>query len=307
MATLLCVGIATLDQIFRVEAMPARAEKYRAQDLTVTGGGTAANAAVAAARLGGRVVFYGTLGDDRTGDDIVAGLMREGVDCSAVRRAAGLRSPLSAILVDTAGERTVISYADPRLPGPTDWLPPELPAGTDAVLGDPRWQQGSAHFFRLARQAGISAILDADRAPAEVPDLLRLATHVAFSHQGLRDLTGLDDPAEGLRTLGGTNGTWLAVTNGSQGAFFRQGDAVLHEPACPVTAVDTLGAGDTWHGAFALRLAEGSSEREAIRFAAAAAAIKCIRFGGREGAPNRAEVEAFRAAADRSGSKGGSG
>ncbi len=83
------------------------------------------------------------------------------------------------------------------------------------------------------------------------------------------------------------------MTNGGGGVFFRHESEIRHEPAFAVDAVDTLGAGDTWHGAFALALAEGQSEREAVRFASAAAAIKCTRFGARNGAPSRAEVNAF--------------
>jgi sulfofructose kinase len=292
-ASVLCVGIATLDQVFRVDAMPSRPEKYRAKDLTVTGGGTAANGAVAVARLGGSAILYGALGDDGVGDEIAAGLAREGVDCAAIRRVPGARSPLSSILVDAAGERIIVSYAGPELPGSPAWLPERLPEGVDAVLGDTRWQAGSAHFFRLARATGIPALLDGDRAPSEVPELLTLATHVAFSMQGLRDLTGLDEPAAALERLGPSETTWLSVTNGEEGGFFWENGRVAHMPAFPVATVDTLGAGDTWHGAFALALAEGATERAAMRFAAAAAAIKCTRFGGREGMPTRAEVDAF--------------
>jgi len=191
---ILCAGIATLDQIFSLEAMPERSEKYRARDLVVTSGGTAANGAVAIARLGGEACLFGALGDDLIPSGIVAGLTAEGVDCAGVRRVAGRTSPLSAILVDSAGERTVVSHADPELPGSTAHLPKRLPAGVSAVLGDTRWQAGSAHFFRFAREAGVPAILDADRAPHERPELLDLATHAAFAAQGLRDLTGLDDP-----------------------------------------------------------------------------------------------------------------
>lgn len=293
MARVLCGGISTLDQVFRLDAMPSRAEKHRARQLVVTGGGTAANAAVAIARLGGEAVYAGALGDDRIGDEIVAGLEREGVDCSHVRRMPGVQSPLSAILVDRAGERMLVSYADPALPGRPDWLPDELPEGIDAVLGDTRWQTGSAHLFRIARRAGKLAILDGDRAPSEVPELPSLATHVAFSMQALRDLTGVDDPRAGLEKLGPGGTAWVGVTNGAQGVFFWEDGAVAHVPAFPVTTVDTLGAGDTWHGAFVLALAEGAPEREAIRFASAAAAIKCTRFGGRDGAPTRAEVKAL--------------
>jgi sulfofructose kinase len=289
---ILCAGIATLDQVFALEVMPTVPEKYRAADLVVTTGGTAANAAVAIARLGGAVGFLGALGDDRLGDEIVAALEAEGVDCAGVRRVAGKRSPLSAILVDRSGERLVISHSDPELPGSTAHLPEGLPAGVGAVLGDTRWQAGSAHLFELARAAGVPAVLDGDRAPRERPEILELATHVAFSTQGLRDLTGRDDPRAGLASLPPAR-AWVAVTNGAEGVFFREDGAVVHAPAFPVAAVDTLGAGDTWHGAFALALAEGMGEHDAVRFASAAAAIKCTRPGGRNGAPTRVEVEAF--------------
>ncbi len=297
MKRVLCVGIATLDQVFRVETMPARAEKFRAHELVVTGGGTAANGAVAIARLGGAVSLYATLGEDPIGREIVAGLEREKIDCSGVRRAPGVRSPLSAIIVDRTGERMIVSYADRTLPGAAHGLPDRLPEGVDAVLGDTRWQEGSAHFFRLAREAGLPAILDADRAPDEVPELITLASHVAFSMQGLRDLTGLDEPEAALRVLGPSTAAWLGVTHGAEGVFYWREGAIVHEPSFKVTAVDTLGAGDTWHGAFTLALAEGAAEPDAVRFASAAAAIKCTRFGGRDGAPSRAEVETFLAKA----------
>jgi len=293
MARILCAGIATIDQIYRLDAMPTRAEKYRARALHVTGGGTAANAAVAMARLGAQVGLFATLGDDGTGRDIVAGLEREGVDCSGVRRIAGRASPLSAILVDARGERMIVSYSDPDLPRDVGWLPTRLPAGVDAVLGDTRWQEGSAHLFRLAREAGVPAVLDGDRAPTIVPDLADLATHVAFSLQGLRDLTGEDDARRALEAYGRRAGGWVAVTNGREGAYFWRDGAIAHHPAHEVEVADTLGAGDAWHGALTVRLAEGADETEAVRFATAAAALKCARFGGRDGAPTRSEVEAF--------------
>ena len=96
-----------------------------------------------------------------------------------------------------------------------------------------------------------------------------------------------------MRSLGGAAENWLAVTAGEKGVYFLENGEVVHEPAFPLRAVDTLGAGDVWHGAFALALAEGMRERAAVRFASAVAAIKCTRFGGRSGIPSRAEVEAF--------------
>jgi sulfofructose kinase len=292
MTGVLCVGIATLDYVYAVETMPTRAEKYRAQDLAVVGGGIAANASVAIARLGGRAHLATRLGNDPTGDVILSELAQEGVDCTHAYRFDGRRSPTSAIFVDGRGERLIMSYSDAGIPVDPSWLPATLPQGIGAVLGDTRWIEGSEHLLRLARVAGVPGILDGDRRPS-LPQVMSLASHVAFSAQGLAEVTGQDDPRDGLQSLAGTTDSWIAVTAGERGVYFLDRGEVLHAPAFAVAAVDTLGAGDVWHGAFALALAEGWPEREAVRFASAASAIKCTRFGGRAGIPPRSEVEAF--------------
>ncbi len=290
MSTVFCVGIATLDYIYGVAALPSEGRKYRASALEVQGGGIAANAAVAIARLGGKAGLLTRLGDDPAGDTIRAELRREGVDVDASPPLAGRRSPVSAIMVDGAGERMIVSYADPDLEAEPDWLPSCLPAGTQAVLGDTRWEEGSLALFHLARKAGIPAVLDGDRKPAD-PALLTAATHVAFSEVGLAEQTGLADPYTALKCF--TPGCWMAVTAGPRGVWVHHHGQITHVPAFEVDVVDTLGAGDVWHGAFALALAEHQPELQAVRFANAAAAIKCTRFGGRKGAPGRSEVEHF--------------
>ncbi|WP_158516195.1 PfkB family carbohydrate kinase [Bosea vaviloviae] len=290
------LGIATLDYVYSVETMPTRGEKYRSRDLAVVGGGCAGNASVAIARLGGRSWLATRLADDLTGDQIVAELRGEGVDTGFSLRAPGLRSPVSAILVDAEGERMVISYSDPAMPMTTDWLPGSLPEGAGAVLADTRWGEGALAVLTLARKAGLPGVLDADRKPPH-PDLVATASHVAFSAQALQELSEEDDPRLGLAKIARDATTWLAVTLGKDGVLFVENGETAHIPAFAVAAVDTLGAGDVWHGAFALALAEGQGERAAIRFASATAAIKCTRFGGRAGAPRREEVERFLAQA----------
>jgi sulfofructose kinase len=296
MTGVLCVGIATLDHVYQVDAMPVHAEKHRARNLLIVGGGLAANASVAVARLGGESALAARLGDDITATAILEGLLEEGVDPTLCRRFDGRRSPVSTILVDAKGERMVISYSDPAMPADPSWLPDRLPVGIDAVLGDTRWDDGSAALFRLARAAGKPAVLDGDRKPAH-SDVLRLATHVAFSMQGICEITGVTDPRSALLAYAGTqvlaSDTWLAVTLGGEGVAYLDGGELRHVPGFDVRVVDTLGAGDVWHGAFALALAEGRQPPDAIRFASATAALKCMRFGGRAGAPTRAEVEQF--------------
>ncbi len=165
-------------------------------------------------------------------------------------------------------------------------------AGRDrAVLGDTRWAAGSRRAFALAREAGVPSVLDGDRRP-DLPELVSLATHIAWSEQGVAEQTGVADPVEALRSFGRAP-NWLAVTCGERGVYMLRDGVVSHAPGFAVKAVDTLGAGDVWHGAFALALAEGMDEERAVRFASATAAIKCTRFGGRKGAPTRAEVERF--------------
>lgn len=292
MARVLCIGIAVLDHVFQVETMPTRAEKYRARQLKTVGGGIAANAAVAIARQGGESLLVTRLGGDDIGRIILDGVAAEGVDVSLSRRFDGRRSPLSCILVDRDGERTIISYSDGDIPDDPSWLPTALPAGVGAVLGDTRWEEGSRRMFELARASGAVAVLDADRKPQDEATVA-LATHVALSAQACAEMTGESDPARGVAALGRRFRNWLAVTDGANGVFWTEGGAARHAPAFKIEAVDTLGAGDTWHGAFALGLAEGMDEARAVRYASAVAAIKCTRFGGRSGIPDRAEADRF--------------
>jgi len=293
MTKVLCVGIATLDYIFAVEGVPRRGEKYRAHELVVAGGGTAATAAHAIARLGGKAMLATLLGDDPTGDAIVAELEAVGVDCSLARRYSGLRSPSSAVLIDPEGERLVTCHADVRTPDDASFLPARLPQGTSAVLADVAWVTGARRLLSAAREARVPGVIDGDRV-VDDKSYFDLASHVAFSAATVSALTSVDDPAEGLAALAGSARNWLCVTDGARGVWLTADGAIDHVPAYAVAAVDTLGAGDVFHGALALALGEGMAERRAVSFASAAAALKCLSFGGgRIGAPTRAAVEAF--------------
>jgi sulfofructose kinase len=294
MTSILCLGMSALDAIYRVPAIPAFPTKVLATGFTECGGGMAANASVAAARLGGHAHYWGRVGDDELGARILAQLAAEGVDTSAVRRVAGCVSPSAAILVADDGERLVCAYNDPRLdPDPT-WLPLARVATFAAVLVDVRWPAGAAAALDAARAAGIPAVLDADIGAAAVSlDLARRATHVAFSEPGLAQATGDSSPGAGLRRIAVEIPGITGVTLGPEGFLWWDGGREQRVGAPAVKAIDTLAAGDTWHGAFALALAEGADIAAAARFANVAAAIKCTRFGGRLGSPTRAEVAAF--------------
>ncbi len=289
MADVLVVGIAVVDFVFGLDALPDRAAKYRASAAEVVGGGCAANAAVAVARLGGVAHLAARLGDDRLGEMILADLDVEGVHTELARRTPGGRSSYSAVCVDAAGERMIINFRGDGLADETDWIDDAPPVG--AVLVDTRWPAGAVRALELAQRRGVPGVVDAE-APPE-PDVLARASHTVFSRDGLLSFTGGGELDAALREADARLSGWVSVTDGANGTFWIDQGNLGHIPAFKVEVRDTLGAGDIWHGAFALALAEGQATTDAIRFASATAALKCTTFGGRKGCPDRATVESF--------------
>lgn len=293
----LCAGIIVLDKVFRVEQVPQPDRKVEAKDFFIVSGGCAANAAITVARLGGRAALAGPLGgpagEDGNGDLVLAALAREHVDCSACQRIDGLATGLSAIFIDSRGDRTIVTYRDQRIaavmPGDAD----SVVAAADLVLADNRYPQYVRPICEAARHRKLRIVLDADKATVEDDVLFRIASHVVFSAECLRATAGRADLAEGLAVIAQQTDAFLAVSDGPNDILFLDAGALRRLPVFAIRAVDTLGAGDALHAGFALALAEGHSEAEALRFGAAVAGIKCTRIGGSAGAPQRAEVEAF--------------
>lgn len=286
MAGVLVCGIAVVDYVFQMETLPQSAEKHRANAMEVVGGGCAANAAVAIARLGGKAQLMTRLGDDATGHLIRADLEAEGVDLAPSVIASEGRSAVSSVMVDATGERMIVNFPGSGL-AETAPVPP-LP---EAVLADTRWPEAALAVLNAAREAGVAAVLDAE-APVQ-PQVAEAATHVVFSAQGLMDFTGAATLEEGLRMARAQLPGWVAVTDGARGMAYLEDGIVHWLKGYDVEVVDTLGAGDVWHGAFALGLAEGLDELSAARHAHAAAALKCTAFGGRNATPTRAQVIDF--------------
>ena len=279
--------------MFSVETLPNTPEKHRASGFESVGGGPAATAAVAVAKLGGLARLAARAGDDMIGAFIVTELEGYGVDCSLVGRFELRKSSLSAVFVDERGERLIVNYLDPLLEPHTESLPDKLPDDVDVVLGDIRWPEGALHAFKLARQSGVPAVLDADLPVPADGELIQTATHVAFSAPALADYTHNKDPESALRAVAATTDAWCCVTLGREGAMFLDDTEICMVAAYDVPVRDTLGAGDVWHGAFALALAEGRSIREAVTFASAAAALKVQNGGGRAGCASRNDVDRF--------------
>jgi sulfofructose kinase len=297
-----CLGHAALDRVYTVDAIPAVATKVRASAFREVGGGMASNAACAIARLGGRVAFWGRAGDDAAGAAMAREFASYGVDATAFRRIAGFRSSQSAIVVDARGERLIVTHLG-DVPDDAAWLPLDKVRAAGAVLADVRWPAGAVALFDAAHDAGVPSVLDADVADTDVIDALACrADHVVFSEHGLARWASLPDGADATARLDALARAWssmrddaraCAVTCGEAGSWWLTREGAFHVPAPAIDAVDTLGAGDVFHGAYALAIASGQAIAEAVRFATHAAALKCTRDGGRAGAPTRDEVDAF--------------
>lgn len=298
----LCTGIAVLDMLFRVPAFPRPEVKTQASELRTVAGGNAANAAIAIAHLGARASFTGPLGGppgtDSVGDTFLKLAGNEQVDCSTCPRVPDVPSPISAICIDGRGERAIANYRDERLASVRPADPGALVANADAVIADNRFPAYVRDVCQVARARGIPTVLDADEPRQDSIDLLTVVSHVVFSAEGLRATAGTDHLGRALVDVSKQTKSFLAVTDGANDVLWLDNGELRQIPAFKVDVVDTLGAGDTFHGAFTLMLAEGMSERPAMRFAAATAALKCTRYGGVLGAPTRAEVETFLAERD---------
>lgn len=289
-ASVACVGIAVLDEIFEVPALPLAASKYPATARREVAGGIAANAAMAVARLGGAARLVSRVAEDSAGQRLRAVLESAGVDCTALHSPAKGSTSTSAVFVDPQGERMLVNHKDPVL---FAGLPPvESFAGADAVMSDLRWPEAAWLALTTAAEAGIPAVLDYDLAPEDGVDLIPLASHVIFSEGALFELAGGGHRSAALETVARRfPEIAFAVTAGAEGAFWIASARSGHVPALPVRAVDTLGAGDVFHGAAALALAEGSAFPEALRFAGAAAAHKVSQPSGAAAFPTRKDVE----------------
>jgi sulfofructose kinase len=293
---ILCAGIIVFDEVFRVERFPEPGEKAHAHDFFTVNGGCAANAAVAIARLGGRVALAGPLGADSNGDQVLAALARERVDCTGCQRLPGTLTALSAIFIDPRGERMIATYRDDRLAAAVPADPIALVACVDAVLADNRFPEFVRPICLAARARDLTVVLDADRPTQMSDDLFQVATHVVFSSESLRATTGIGELGAALARVAAVTSSFLAVTDGERDVLWRDHGALRRTPVFPVQAVDTLAAGDVFHGAFTLALAENRDISAAISFAAAAASLKCARLGGSAAAPQRGEVDALLAA-----------
>lgn len=258
----LCVGFACVDLNFNVGHHPAADEKLRASSLHTGGGGPAANAAVAVARLGGSARFAGYLGNDTFGEAHLRELAADEVQTQTVHRGEA-PTPVAAVLIKPNGERTNISHRSALAVVPEDAFQlSDYPA--KVLLVDGHQPLLSLALVKQARQLGIPSILDAGSVNDGTLLLYNQVDYLITSEKFARDFSGEDDPRTALAALDGA-APFIAVTWGDQGVYWQDEQGQHHTPAFDIEAVDTNGAGDALHGAFAYGLAQGLKPKANLR------------------------------------------
>ena len=287
------VGYCGMDYLCIVPYVP-HDDKVELAESLIQGGGPCATALVAAARLGARAAFCGAVGDDERGAQIVGGLAAEGVDTRGVKIRRGSDSPAGFCWIEQkSGKRSIAWTRGSARPLTPRELDRDLIRNSRVLHLDGHQTQAALAAAKLARKSGVAVSLDAGTLVPKIDELLELADIVIASEKFALRYTGETRMDAAVKKLFSGARSFSAVTLGKAGSVGFDGKRLLRCPAFKVDVVDTTGAGDVFHGAFAFAYASGKPWAECMRFAAAAAALKCTRFGGRTGIPDLKTTEKF--------------
>ena len=287
------VGQCCWDLVQLVPRYPVVDSKVEALAWQEAGGGPTATALVTLARFGIPCRFAGMVGDDPLGAMIDAELRAEGIDTRLVVRRASCSQRASIVVEEGTGRRTIVWQRPTGLPLSPAELPADLLDGASFLLLDGLAVEASLAAAMAAGERNIPIMLDAGRDRPGMRELAARCTHVVAAEQYALDLGWDGTAADFVRLAVACGYPVFTVTRGAGGSLTWAGGELLDVPAYRVPVVDTTGAGDVFHGAYLYALLQGWPLSRGVRFASAAAALKCRHLGGRLGIPSVERVEEF--------------
>lgn len=295
------LGGINMDLVTFAERLPADGETVVGNRLVTYGGGKGANQAVAAARMGARSAMVGRVGDDMFGPQLVGMLQSAGVDTGAVRVAPGVSSGIAAISVGAGGQNRIVQVLganDTCGDAEYEAIAGLLPQASALLLQLEVAPELSLRAAELAARQGVTAILDPGPVRSVPDDFYRHLAVITPNETEAEALVGYpisvgDTVERAAQELLMRGAGAVAITLGEQGAYWSDGADKGYVPPFPVTAVDTVAAGDAFNGALAVALAEGNSLADAMRWAAAAGALAVTQVGAQDAMPTRDGVEAL--------------
>jgi sugar/nucleoside kinase (ribokinase family) len=295
----LCIGHAAWDISACVAGYPAENSKCEISTLLECGGGPAANAAYLLSSWGVSCALAATLGSDTYADRVLEEFARAGTDVTLVHRSPVDPTPVSLILVnEQSASRTIVNRKAPVAADPCRiGRRPGWAQAPKVLLFD--GHELAASLEAMAIFPDARTILDAGSARPGAVELARRVDYLVASERFARQLSGVPDlqgrpqQAAAMRALCEHNGRPVVITCGERGLLYGTGDDFQHLPAFAVHSIDTTGAGDVFHGALAYGVLKGLPVEDALRLAAAAAALSTTARGGRTSIPSLARVEEF--------------
>ena len=299
----LVIGRSCLDYIAVVDQFPRENQKVPLAFRLTEGGGQGGTAACCISNLGGSVAYVGKLGDDPEGRTCLNRLKRFGVSGEYIDIVKGGKTPVAyALITRSTGDRTIV-YEPNRLPElELDDTLIQLMDQTQVVLIDPEVTYLGWEIKSLKGKA-IKLVYDCERWRDGLEDIFAVADHVVPSADFLDapELNLGNTPLkEKIFQLSKRVHGNLIVTHGENGAYYLADNHLYHVAVPAVKAVDTIGAGDNFHAAFALAMAKGFDLHRAVSFSVAVASLSCREYGGRKGVPTMNEaLEAARSLAAR--------
>ncbi|MBF0319364.1 MAG: sugar kinase [Nitrospirae bacterium] len=276
------LGQCSLDFLSFVDTFPAEDTKCEVSPWIIEGGGPVATALVTLSRLGVKTRFMGVTADDETGEKIRQGLIAEGVDISHMLTEKGGASQTACILINKKTAARTIFWSR-SLKDECAVTPPFL-EGAQILHLDGLMEESSINAARQANTLGIPVMLDAGSVRCRTDELLPLCAYVVCSERFSNVYATSHE--ETLRKLTALGVKFACVTLGAQGSLTDIGGHVYYHPADSIRAVDTTGAGDVFHGGCLYGILNHWPHEKIISFATAAAAMKCLKPGGRAGIPN---------------------
>ncbi len=295
MAEILVLGYNAFDVVVPASVALAPDGKLEVPDIVAGGGGPAATAAVALARLGAEVRLVTPLGDDLWAEAQRRELVAAGVDVSSCPVRTGHRSPLAVILADArTGTRSILWSRGSLPPLAAREVDPAWLDGCRMLYLDSHEPEAALALASEARRRGLPVVLDGGTARPGSRELVGWCSDVISSRIFAPALTGRPEPVAALRALAALGPRHVAMTFGEAGCLALDGGRPVPIPAFAVPVLDTTGAGDAFHAGYAFARLRGRRWLESLEFAAAAAALKCRDWGGRRGLPTLAEVERLR-------------
>lgn len=288
------LGLNATDVAIEVPAYPAFNSKVEFSRACWQAGGQVATALVVCQRLGLKTKYIGRVGSDPMGQFQLQSLRPEGIDLEDVRVVPDCPNQTAFIIIEEkTGERTILWQRDPRLTIRLEELRPEMVAGARLVHVDAHDTAAAACLAGWARAAAIPVTADVDNIYPGLPALLEATDYLVSSESFPGAYTGERELFAALEEIRRRHPRMklAAASLGKDGVLALVGERFLHRPGYAVRCLDTTGAGDVFHGAFAYGLLAGWPPERILEFANAMAALNCQAVGARGGIASRAEAE----------------